>query len=65
MKNKVVKRIGIVLGIVVLIGTGVTGTISVQKYNNDLKAQGVREYKATCDMYQNNEKTQKWLECDV
>lgn len=51
--------------VVGLITLGVVATLQVQKSYNDIKAQGVAEFKANeCKPFTNKENTQKWLECD-
>jgi len=61
--NNKVKVTLIVLGIVGLFVSGVTATLGVQRYNDNLKAQGVSAFKAnSCDEYAKD--GMSWLECD-
>lgn len=56
--------VGIVVLVVVLIASGVAGTLTYQKFISDTKAQGVTEFKANdCDKYAKDGMT--WLECDL
>lgn len=59
--GKVVGVVAITLSLVVL---GVFGTLGYQNTINNIKAEGVAEFKIkSCDPYA-NDKGQKWLECD-
>lgn len=49
---------------VVLVTLGVAGTLGYQNYVSNLKAEGVAEYKLTCDKFTDKDKKVTWLECD-
>ena len=56
--------IGKTVLVVGLVALGVAGTLSYQNFINNVKAEGVAEFKInSCDRYA-NDKGQKWLECD-
>lgn len=58
------KAAGVVVTVVALVVIGVAGTLSYQNFINNVKAEGVAEFKInSCDPYA-NDKGQKWLECD-
>lgn len=58
---KTVGRISVVVG---LIGLGVFGTLQYQNTINNIKAEGVAEYKLTCEKFTDKDKKVTWLECD-
>ena len=58
---KTVGKISVVVG---LIGLGVFGTLQYQKTINNIKAEGVAEYKLTCEKFTDKDKKVAWLECD-
>lgn len=61
-KNKA-KKILTVLAMILLVVLGIAGTLSYQRFEQNLKAEGVREYKSSsCKVY--TDKDVKWLECD-
>ena len=65
-RNLHMKEIGIFAAAVVLLVSGIVGTLTYQAFINSVKAEGVSEYRATeCDQFVNEDKSQKWLECDV
>ena len=58
------KIVGVAVAVVALVVLGVAGTLSYQNFINNVKAEGVAEFKInSCDRYA-NDKGQKWLECD-
>ena len=62
--KKTLKIVGVVVTEVALVVAGVLGTLYVQKTVNDIKAQGVSEFKANdCEQYSKDGLT--WLECDL
>lgn len=64
--NKIGKVAGIVATVVVLIASGIAGTLGYQSYVAGIKAQGVEEYKThECQKYSNEDKSMYWLECDA
>ena len=58
---KTVGKISVVVG---LIGLGVFGTLQYQNTINNIKAEGVAEYKLTCEKFTDKDKKVTWLECD-
>lgn len=63
-KKLYLKELGVVLLTVMLVATGVMGTLRYQKFIEDTKAQGVSEFKEQkCNPFKDEE--QKWLECEV
>ena len=56
--------VGVVVTVVALVVLGVFSTLSYQNFINNVKAEGVAEFKInSCNPYA-NDKGQKWLECD-
>ena len=47
-----------------LVALGVLGTLQYQKIINNIKTEGVAEYKLTCEKLTDKDKTVTWLECD-
>lgn len=47
-----------------LVALGVLGTLQYQKIINNIKAEGVAEYKLTCKKFTDKNKKVTWLECD-
>nr|DAF59528.1 MAG TPA: hypothetical protein [Podoviridae sp. ctU557] len=47
-----------------LVALGVLGTLQYQKIINNIKAEGVAEYKLTCEKFTDKDKKVTWLECD-
>lgn len=65
-RNLHMKEIGIFVAAVALLVSGIVGTLKYQAFIDSVKAEGVSEYRATqCDQFVNEDKSQKWLECDV
>ena len=58
------KTIGKMSVVVGLIGLGVFGTLQYQNTINNIKAEGVAEYKLTCEKFTDKDKKVTWLECD-
>lgn len=55
----------VVLGIALVVA-GVAGTLGYQKYIDNIKAEGVAQYKIdNCQKYTNEDKSATWLECDA
>lgn len=51
---------------VLLVVLGVASTLGYQNYVNDLKAEGVSQYKLDkCEKFTDKKQTSTWLECDV
>ena len=63
-QNWHIKTIGKIPVVVGLIGLGVFGTLQYQKTINNIKAEGVAEYKLTCEKFTDKDKKVTWLECD-
>lgn len=58
------KIAGVVTSVVALVVLGVFGTLGYQNTINNIKAEGLAEFKInSCKPYA-NDKGQKWLECD-
>lgn len=58
------KAVAVAAGTLSLVVLGVLGTLGYQNTINNIKAEGVAEFKInSCDLYA-NDKGQKWLECD-
>lgn len=47
-----------------LVALGVLGTLQYQKIINNIKTEGVAEYKLTCEKLTDKDKRVTWLECD-
>lgn len=47
-----------------LVALGVLGTLQYQKIINNIKTEGVAEYKRTCEKFTDKDKKVTWLECD-
>lgn len=63
------KKIGVVTLYValpvVMVTLGVVGTLKYQSFIDNVKADGVAQYKLThCDKYTDKKQTTSWLECD-
>lgn len=62
--KKQMKTVGVVVGIVALVFTGVMATLSYQNFISNVKAQGANEFKTShCEQYSDKKTT--WLECDL
>ena len=62
--KKIGKITGIVLVFIMLPLAGVTSTLKYQEFINGIKAEGVAEYKLTCEKFTDKDKNVTWLECD-
>lgn len=58
---RVISKTVLAVGLVAL---GVLGTLQYQKIINNIKAEGVAEYKLTCEKLTDKDKKVTWLECD-
>lgn len=59
------KTIGAIVAGIVLVIAGISGTLGYQSFINNVKAEGVADYKLnSCDKYMNEDKSATWLECD-
>ena len=63
-RNWHMKTVGKISAVVGLIGLGVFGTLQYQNTINNIKAEGVAEYKLTCEKFTDKDKKVTWLECD-
>jgi len=59
------KSIGTFVAGVLLVVAGITGTLKCQGFINDVKADGVAEFKnIQCEKFTDKEKNVTWLECN-
>lgn len=59
------KYVGRVVLFTALVGLGIVGTLQFQKTIRDIKSEGVREYKLTCEKFTDKGAKVSWLECDA
>lgn len=65
-RNLHIKEVIMVVVAINLPLIGIAGTLRYQEFIDSVKEQGASEYRATqCDRYTNEDKSQRWLECDV
>lgn len=70
VNKKVVKKIWVIglfsVSAVALFTGGIAATIAYNQTIDNIKAEGVAEYKLNkCDKYTDKEKKTSWLECDI
>lgn len=53
-----------VVGAIALVTLGVAGTLKYQSFINNVKREGVAEFKLTCEKFSDKDKKTTWLECD-
>lgn len=58
------KAAGIGVGALMLVMAGVGGTLQYQSFISSIKAEGVAEYKLTCNKFSDSKQKVTWLECD-
>lgn len=57
----VIGKTALAIGLIVL---GVLGTLQYQRIINNIKAEGVAEYKLTCEKFTSKDENVTWLECN-
>lgn len=61
-----IKVIALIALVIVLVGTGVVGTLKYQEFIRNTQEQAVNDYIADyCNLFSNESGSEKWYECRI